>query len=93
MKISVDIECTPIEARQFLGLPNVEPIQHAAMAHIEKRNLERDGAIQPVLKSWFALSPINQEQMQQFFTNVFKNVSPRGKSDPYHLGQQPGLVL
>jgi hypothetical protein len=27
---------------------------------------------------WFALSPINQEQMKQFFTNVFKNVPPRG---------------
>ena len=39
MKISVDIECTPIEARQFLGLPNVEPIQNAAMAHIEERIL------------------------------------------------------
>jgi hypothetical protein len=27
---------------------------------------------------WFALSPIHQEQMKQFFTNVCKNVPPRG---------------
>jgi hypothetical protein len=80
MKISVDIECTPIEARQFLGLPNVEPIQNAAMAHIEKRILNEMERFSPeaFLKSWFALAPINQEQMQQFFTNVFKNVPPRG---------------
>ena len=80
MKISVDIECTPIEARQFLGLPNVEPIQNAAMAHIEKQILNEMERFSPeaLLKSWFTLSPINQEQMQQFFTNAFKNVSPRG---------------
>ena len=37
MKITVDVDCTPLEARQFMGLPDVEPMQKAAMAEIEKR--------------------------------------------------------
>jgi hypothetical protein len=27
MKITVDIDCTPGEARQFMGLPDLEPLQ------------------------------------------------------------------
>lgn len=80
MKINVEIECTPIEARQFFGLPNVEPLQNAAMAQIEKRVLSEMDRFSPdaLLKSWFALSPVSPEQMQQFFGSIFKNVPPRG---------------
>jgi hypothetical protein len=50
------------------------------MAHIEKGILNEMERFSPeaLLKSWFPLSPINQEQVQQFFTNVFKNTPPRG---------------
>ncbi|WP_420846806.1 DUF6489 family protein [Microvirga tunisiensis] len=27
MKITMDVECTPEEARAFLGLPDVKPMQ------------------------------------------------------------------
>jgi hypothetical protein len=27
MKATIEIDCTPIEARQFLGLPNFEPFR------------------------------------------------------------------
>lgn len=37
MKISIDIDCTPEEARHFLGLPDVKPIQEAMMAEMQKR--------------------------------------------------------
>jgi hypothetical protein len=44
MKINVEVDCTPQEARQFFGLPDVAPMQTAVMdklqqqmmAHIEK---------------------------------------------------------
>ena len=51
MKINVNVDCTPLEARQFMGLPDVEPMQKAAMAEIEKRmmvELERFSAGIPV---------------------------------------------
>jgi hypothetical protein len=27
MKINVEVDCTPLEARQFFGLPDVQPMQ------------------------------------------------------------------
>ena len=36
MKVNVDIECTPEEARVFLGLPNVAPLQAAMLDHLLK---------------------------------------------------------
>jgi hypothetical protein len=79
MKINVEIECTPIEARQFFGLPNVEPIQTSVMAQMEKRILDEMERFSPdaLLKSWFAFSPIDPEQLQKFFGNIGRNVPPR----------------
>jgi len=37
MKIKVEIDCTPIEARLFFGLPDVQPMQAAMMSKLEKR--------------------------------------------------------
>ena len=37
MKVTIEIDCTPVEARQFMGLPDVQPMQAAVMAEIEKR--------------------------------------------------------
>ena len=37
MKIVIDVECTPEEARSFLGLPDVAPVQQAMMEEIQRR--------------------------------------------------------
>ena len=37
MKIKIDIDCTPQEARGFLGLPEVAPLQETMMKELEKR--------------------------------------------------------
>jgi len=37
MKITIDIDCTPQEARTFFGLPNVEPMQDALIARMQER--------------------------------------------------------
>ena len=34
MKVTVEIDCTPDEARQFMGLPDVKPLQAAVMAKL-----------------------------------------------------------
>jgi len=31
MKVTIDIDCTPAEARAFFGLPDVQPLQTAVM--------------------------------------------------------------
>jgi len=37
MKVTVEIDSTPLELRQFLGFPDVQPMQQAVLAELEKR--------------------------------------------------------
>ena len=72
MKITVEIDCTPAEARQFFGLPNVEPMQAAMMTKLEKRMSEEMDRFSPeaLMKTWFSLFPQNTEWAQKMFENL-----------------------
>jgi hypothetical protein len=69
MKITVDVDCTPLEARQFMGLPDVEPMQKAAMAEIEKRMMVELDRFSPetLFKAWLPIAGMNAEWFQEFF--------------------------
>lgn len=54
MKFTVDVDCTPVEARTFLGLPDLKPIQ--------------DHYIQAVLETMSGSG--NLEQMEAMFRNL-----------------------
>ncbi len=73
MKVTVEIDCTPAEARHFLGLPNVEPMQAAVMERLEQKMLSEIDTFSPesVMQRWLALVPQNAEKMQEMFTNFF----------------------
>ena len=47
MKITVDVDCTPDEARQFLGLPDVKPMQAAVLAKMEQQMMGAVDALSP----------------------------------------------
>ncbi len=81
MKITVDVECTPEEARQFLGLPDVKPMQAAVLARMEEQMVNAVDALTPeaMLKSWFTVMPQSAEQMQKMFTGFL--TQPFGKND------------
>jgi hypothetical protein len=36
MQVTVDIDCTPEEARVFLGLPDVKPMQERLMREMQE---------------------------------------------------------
>ena len=40
MKITIDIDCTPQEARAFLGLPDVEAMNGMIMEEMQRRATE-----------------------------------------------------
>ena len=69
MKITVDVDCTPLEARQFMGLPDVEPMQKAAMAEIEKRMMAELERFSPetLFKAWLPIAGMNAEWLQELF--------------------------
>jgi hypothetical protein len=65
VKITIDIDCTPAEARQFIGLPDLEPLQRAAMQEIEKRMMAEFERYSPegLVKTW--LTPLTADWLQE----------------------------
>ncbi len=64
MKISLEVDCTPDEARAFLGLPDIKPLQTKVLARVEEQLLEATSAFsaENVLKTWFNAMPLAAEQ-------------------------------
>ncbi len=78
MKIHVDVECTPDEARQFFGLPDVKPMQAALMAKMETQMLEAVDRFSPdaMLRNWMTLGPQGAESVRDMFERFFKPPPP-----------------
>ena len=72
MKVNIQIECTPVEARQFFGLPNVEPMQAAVLEQFQKKFLAEIDRVSPegTMSTWFSLMPQGAQQMQRLFTDM-----------------------
>lgn len=73
MKIKFDIDCTPEEARTFLGLPDVKPMQEAMMQEVEDRMRANLHAMDPetLFRTWLPAGIQNWEQMQRAFWSQF----------------------
>lgn len=69
MKIKIDIDCSPGEARAFLGLPDVAPMQEALLAEMQQRMKEAvAGAdLESMLRTWMPSGPQGWESMQKAF--------------------------
>ena len=67
MKVKLDIECTPAEARAFFGLPDLGPMQQRVMGEIEERLRANLASMSPeaIFKTWIPASMQGVEQMQQ----------------------------
>ena len=72
MKVKVELDCTPEEARAFLGLPDVRPMQAAVMGALEQQAVQAAGHFAPdaMLKLWFTAVPQLSTQMQEMFAKV-----------------------
>jgi uncharacterized protein DUF6489 len=70
MKVTVNVDCTPLEAREFMGLPNVQPMQANVMKQLEKQMMDNIDKMTPeaILKNWMSFAP---EQFQELFKMGF----------------------
>ena len=78
MKVTIEIDCTPDEARQFFGLPDLKPLQATVLAQVEKQMVEATAAFsspEALLRTWLSLMPQGPDQMREMFTRFFL---PRG---------------
>jgi hypothetical protein len=80
MKIQVEIDCTPEEARRFLGLPDLAPMQEAVLAQMQQRMLDAVSATGPeaLLKAWTPMLPQTPDQLREAMARIFTAFAPSG---------------
>jgi uncharacterized protein DUF6489 len=86
MKVNVEVECTPLEARQFFGLPDVQPMQTAVMERLQQQMTSNIEKVSPeaLMKSWFTFDPKMTERFQDMF------VTMAGLGGPRSSDKKPG---
>ena len=67
MKVTVDVDCTPEEARRFLGLPDLSPVHAAYVERMQKAvgegALPGPEAFADMMKAW---GPMNEAGMNMW---------------------------
>ncbi|OUR80465.1 hypothetical protein A9Q83_00600 [Alphaproteobacteria bacterium 46_93_T64] len=81
MKIKLDIECTPEEARKFFGLPDVEKMQQALVQQIQDKMTENIAGLdtENMMKTWLPTSMKGLDQMQNMFWSSLSGDKPDKK--------------
>jgi hypothetical protein len=69
MKIKLDIDCTAEEARRFLGLPDVQPLQQTLLQEVQERMSANIKAmdLKTMIDAWLPATVRGFEQLQQIF--------------------------
>jgi hypothetical protein len=81
MRFTVNIDCTPEEARDFFGLPDVKAMQDAMIAQMQQ---QMQTGLQvfdsnPILQPWIKLQMDNLQQFQKLFLAAPANEEPARK--------------
>jgi len=74
MKVNVEVDCTPAEARAFLGLPDVTALNDAMVAEMQKRMQANVAAMQPdeLMKTWTSFGLQAQDQFRRMMDAAVK---------------------
>ncbi len=82
MKVTVEMDITPQEARQLMGMPDLEPMQKALL---EKVQAKMESAIddmndpQALMKNYFPVGIQTMDQFQNFFSGIAKAATRKSK--------------
>ena len=70
MKVTINVECTPIEARTYMGLPDFTPVNEAMVAEMKAQMSANLAKLQPeeMFRSWMSLGGQAQTQFMKMMT-------------------------
>jgi hypothetical protein len=82
MKLNISVDCTPEEARAFLGLPNVESLNDALVDAMKQRIEKNIDLIEPqaFLKQWYAMGGQATDQFMQMMARGVGAATGGGKA-------------
>lgn len=77
MKFTVNLDCTPAEARAFLGLPDVAPLHDAWLAKAQSLMTEGMGApdLERLTRAW--TTPLGPEAIERFGRMFWPGNTPK----------------
>jgi hypothetical protein len=89
MKITIEVDMTPEEARKFLGLPDVKDLQDRMLGEMERRmKAAIDGSDpQSLMKAWLPVGAEGFSQFQQFLWDSARKATGAPKKDPPKSGR------
>ncbi|WP_309090275.1 DUF6489 family protein [Phenylobacterium sp.] len=79
MKMTIEVDCTPEEARRFLGLPDVSGLNEHLMQEMTKRIDANISMLSPeeYLKNWMSFGAGAQEQFRRMMETGLGGTSPK----------------
>jgi hypothetical protein len=80
MKVHIELDMTPEEARHVMGLPDVSGLQKKMMAEMERRMmgaLETATDPEAILKAWYSWGNQGLDQFQRFVRENARDRSSR----------------
>ena len=83
MKFTINIDCTPEEAREFIGLPIVAPMQERLMEDLEKRlrgNIQ-DLDAETLFRTWIPATIQSLGELQKVFWKQMGTTQPKSRKD------------
>jgi hypothetical protein len=88
MKIHIDMEMTPEEARKLMGLPDLTRMQEQLTAEMQKRMKAALDTSDPqaMLKAWMPVSAPGLEQFQRFLWDSAKAATAGAAKKPPSKG-------
>lgn len=70
MKMKIEVECTPVEARSFLGLPDVSGVNAHLMDEVRRRMDANIAMLEPetLIRSWMNLGGQATDQFSKLMS-------------------------
>ncbi len=73
MKVTMEVDCSPEEARRFLGLPDLSPLNDHLVSEMGKRIDANMAMLDPqeFMKNWMSFGAGAQDQMRKMMEGGF----------------------
>jgi len=76
MKMTIEVDCTPEEARRFMGLPDVSSLNDHMVRELQSKISQNMSILSAdeMMKSWMAFGQGAQEQFRKLMDVSLKSV-------------------
>jgi hypothetical protein len=84
MKFTVNVECSPEEARRFMGLPDVTPINEALVSEMTSR-MQKNLALmsgENMMSSWMSVGTQAQDAFVKLMTSGVAAATSASREKP-----------